>query len=54
MRRTILVVEVVVAVIFEDGLRHDRIAFAEWRRSDEDFASSVGNNVRLSVLNASS
>lgn len=50
VRRALLVVKVVIAVILEDGLRHDRVALAERGRSVEDFASCVGHNIRLSVL----
>ena len=39
--RTLLIVEIVVAVILEDRLRHDRIALAERRRSVQDFASGI-------------
>ena len=50
VRRALFVVEVVIAVVLEDGLRHYRIALAERGRSVEDFASSVGHNVGFSVL----
>ena len=53
MRRALLVIEVVIAMVFEDGLRHDCVALAERGRSVEDLASRIGHNVRLSVLYAS-
>jgi hypothetical protein len=52
VRRALFVIEVVIAVVFEDGLRHDGVALVERRRSVEDFASSVGHNVGFSVLDA--
>lgn len=50
VRRALLVVKVVIAVVLEDGLRHDRVAFAKRRRCVEHFASGVGHNVGLSIL----
>lgn len=50
VRRALLVVEVVIAVVLEDGLRHDCVALAERGGSVEDFASGVGHNVGFSVL----
>jgi hypothetical protein len=47
---TLAIVKVVIAVILEDGLRHDGVAFAERRGSVEDFACSVGHDVGLAVL----
>lgn len=50
VRRALLVIKVVVAVVLEDGLRHDRVSLAERGRSVENFASSIGHNVGFSVL----
>jgi len=52
VRRALLVVKVVIAVVLEDGLRHDRVALAERGRSVEDFASGIGYNVRFAILYA--
>ena len=41
VRRAFFVIKVVIAVVLEDGLRHDGVTFAKRRRSVEDFASSV-------------
>jgi len=48
--RALLVVEVVIAAVLEDRLRHDGVALTERRGSVQDFASSVRYDVRLSVL----
>lgn len=45
MSRALLVVKVVIAVVFKDGLRHNCVTLAERRRSVEDFASGIGHNV---------
>lgn len=50
MRRAVLVVKVVIAVVLEYGLRHNRVTLAERRRSVEDFSSGVGHNVGFSIL----
>lgn len=46
----IAVVEIVIAMIFEDGLRHYRVAFAERRGSVKDLPSGVGDDVRFAIL----
>jgi hypothetical protein len=53
MRRALGVVKVVVAVILEDRLRHDRVAFAERRRCVEDLPGSIRHNVGFAVLRSS-
>jgi hypothetical protein len=50
VRRTLFVVKVVVAVIFEDGLRHYRVALAERRGGVEDFAGGVGDYIGRVIL----
>lgn len=50
VRSALLVVKVVIAVVLEDGLRHDRVAFAKRGRCVEDFASGVGHDVGFSFL----
>ena len=52
MRRALLVVEVVIAVVLEDGLRHDRVTLAQRGRSIEDFAGGVGYDVGFPILYA--
>ena len=52
MRRALLVVEVVIAVVLEDGLRHNRVTLTERGRSIQDFASGVRYNVGFSILYA--
>ena len=39
--RALLVVEIVIAVILKNGLRHDRISLAERRGSVQDLASGI-------------
>lgn len=46
----ITVVEIMVAVILEDRLRHNGVAFAQWRRSVEDLSCGVGDYVWLAIL----
>jgi len=52
VRRALLVVKVVIAVVLEDGLRHNGVALAERGRNVEDFARGVGYNVGFAILYA--
>lgn len=50
VRRAVTVVKIMIAVILEDRLRHNGVAFAQRRGSVEDLSCGVGDDVWLAIL----